>query len=292
MTIVCNIGGTNTLAAALDGAEIGPTRAWRTADFADARALVTTLLDAFPARRIALAVAGPVFAGGRARLTNGDLKFDAEAMRAAHGLEEVILLNDIVSVAWSLRPETAEPGDTLALNVGTGFGGALLTGGEVPAVVPLEPGRISSLSLCDTGPDVFELEDVLSGGGLARLHAHLGGDPVAPAEVLRAAAEGDSAAQRTVETFWRVLGHAAAELSLLLPATARLVLTGGVVRKNRASLAAGPMREVFETRRRLAARDAGPELCLVTDAGAELRGLANAITRSARFSAPSRVEAI
>jgi glucokinase len=86
---------------------------------------------------VAIAAAGPVEAG-RVTLTNHHTTIDREAIMAGLGDRPVALLNDIEATAYALPLLSADdispvvaasnpkPGPRLVVNVGPGFGAALL----------------------------------------------------------------------------------------------------------------------------------------------------------------------
>jgi glucokinase len=140
--LVCDVGGTNIRMARCEGLKklvnvtVQPT--------ALCSSLQDALLDYWSAfddhdkvLGAAIAAAGPV-ERGRVTLTNHHTTIDREAIMAGLGGRPVALLNDIEATAYALPLLSAEDltpvvatsnpkaGPRLVVNVGTGFGAALL----------------------------------------------------------------------------------------------------------------------------------------------------------------------
>jgi glucokinase len=187
--LVCDVGGTNIRIARCEGpgklvnVTIRPT--------AQCLSLQNALLEYLRAFKdhdsvlsVAIAAAGPVEAG-RVTLTNHPMTIDREAIMAGLGGRPVALLNDIEATAYALPLLSADDiaplvaasnpkaGPRLVVNVGTGFGAAVLlqtTSGWQS--LPTEAGHMTFAAIDRTGAikgNVLEtvcIEDKLS--GLAR----------------------------------------------------------------------------------------------------------------------------
>lgn len=180
--IVCDVGGTNVryarstapgclsdVVAVPLGSEVSLSTALNiyAARFRDRDAL----------QAIVIAAAGAV-EGGRARLTNRDLIADADQIEKACAVPSVLLLNDLEAVAWSLPvlgdadtrrlvvPKAPLSGPRLVINVGTGFGGAMLVAvrGGYHAIA-CEPGHMT-LSAPVAANRRVSIEDAISGPSL------------------------------------------------------------------------------------------------------------------------------
>lgn len=218
----------------------------------------------------ALCGAGPRREDGRIVLTNRSTVLDAAELAAAAGVPQASLLNDFEAVGWSLpayRPAdlracgagVANPAaPRVVLGAGTGLGiAALLPDGDNWRVLPCEGGH------ADLSPvDELELsawtqlrmrlrrvtsEHVLSGPGLARLHAalHPGTALTAP-EIGRALIAGDAAAVATGRCWARWLGRLAGNLALHFNAGGGIYIAGGIVPSWGEHFDAAAFREGFE----------------------------------------------
>jgi glucokinase len=249
--LVADVGGTNArFAIADDAGRLQQVESFATADF-------PAFLDALSAYRsgagglkdidaCAIAAAGPVD-DGVVQLTNIDWTIDRAKVSAALPGAAVAVVNDLEAVAAALPHLTSEDlltlGDVapvqgerrtmLAVNVGTGFGAssAILRDGRW-YTCPSESGHMT-LGAVDAValPADTSVETVLSGAGLAKLHARLtGGRHIAPqqaSDVLAMAAR-DAAAARTVELFTAILGRVAGDLALAHAAWGGVYLCGSV----------------------------------------------------------------
>ncbi len=317
--LVADVGGTNARFAIVATPDAPPSPMLRLptgrhGEFAD------TVREAireggFPRPRcLLMAAAGPV-AERAVTLTNsttpdGRLAIDGPRLAAALALEQGLLLNDFEALSLSLPflaqadllpigGGVAVPGGTvLVVGPGTGLGvGALLAGEGRLTPVASEGGHVG------LGPETAEdlklwthltdgriaAEDIISGRGLARLHAGLaamrGGAPAfADAAALTAAAQaGDPAATETVDTFVRLLGRFAGDMALAFAATGGVFIGGGIAPRFRAAMAAGGFRAAFEAK--------GPQsdylqaipTTLVTADSAALCGLAAVAAEPQRF---------
>ncbi|MGB0086484.1 MAG: ROK family protein [Rhodomicrobiaceae bacterium] len=218
----------------------------------------------------AVGVAGPVD-DGRVKLTNAPWTVEASEIGAMLGGAPVRLVNDLEAVALALpHLETGELsaiGDTprqfpprstmIAVNVGTGFGGATaIPAGSGWVTNPGEPGHMS-LGARDAGElDLIafagSVEDVLSGRGVAPLYGRIakrtgreaaGG--VGGAEIFARAAEDDIAAE-TVRRFSALLGRIAGDLVLAAAAWGGVYLCGSVASGWAAAGGARYFRAAFE----------------------------------------------
>jgi glucokinase len=152
------------------------------------------------------------------------------------------------------RPESAK----VVLGPGTGLGvAALVPVAEGWQAVPSEGGHCSfGADSSDEEPifarlraqDPGSAETVLSGPGIARLHAalHPGAALLRPRTIVGQALAGDASAQATIRLFTRLLGRFAGDIALTFKATGGVYLGGGVVRRLGSLLDAGIFRAAFE----------------------------------------------
>lgn len=210
-----------------------------------------------------LAVAGPV-SEGRGRLTNGCLEVDVRPLAAA---PPVRVINDFVAQACAcltdmgdrarlLRPPGASPAapavparlPRAVVGAGTGLGVAALFPLDMAApaaggwlVAPSEGGHAAFpfVGEEETAFHAFlrrELrlpyargDDVLSGRGLALLHAFLTGERLAPGEVGRRALDGPTP---TLHWYARFYGRACRNVMLSTLCSGGLWISGGIAARN------------------------------------------------------------
>ena len=274
--LVGDIGGTGTrLARFVDGVQVGDTVCYVNRDHASFSAILEDYRvrgsGVLPARA-RFAVAGPV-TGNRIRMTNLNWVVDGNLLAAEFGFHEVNILNDFAAIAWAtLRLTEADfvqiGGGTPAafanravLGPGTGLGVSALVSG--PGGWTAVAGEGGHATLPASTPDEAKLildcfaeyghcsaERLLCGAGLARMHAALEGQALAPEEVTRRAVAGDAAACRTVEAFSCLLGTVAADVALTFGAGGGVFLAGGILPAIRDVFAASGFRSRFEAKGR------------------------------------------
>lgn len=286
--LLVSVGGTHIVSATAEAGALSFLPRLESSAFRDPREIITALGLARPPRTVLFAVAGMVW-DGRGDLATGDMRFDAQALAADLSLEHCAVLNDLVAVAWSLRAQLGDAdGRTLILNIGTGYGGAVVTSRPDFAVTATEPGRLSTSALQGLYPAFDfsdaatprELEDYLSGPGVPAIAARLAvlrgaAPPPSTAEAVFAqAAAGDPVCAETVDRLWRLLGNSAAELALCFAPVSCIFLTGGVIRKNLASFYASGFKGAFADRERASRSRWTGGFDIIAEEGAELRGLA------------------
>jgi glucokinase len=197
----------------------------------------------------AIAAAGPVD-NGSCKLTNNAWSVVREEIAALLGGVPVVVLNDLEAVASALphlapadvhqlggpSPVWPEQRTMLAVNVGTGFGAASIMRREGRWwTCPSEAGHMTfGRVLADEAewlPIAASVESVLSGHGLALLHARLigAGDRAVleTADVLARAAH-DPMAARALQVFTTALGRIAGDLALATCAWGGVYLCGSV----------------------------------------------------------------
>ena len=201
--LVADAGGTNVrFAVADEDGRLDRIKIFQTTDF-------PTFLDAFSAYRsdagglpeidaCAIAAAGPVD-GDAVKLTNNEWIVDRAKIAAMMGGVPVALVNDLEAVAAALphltsddlttlgapAPVRPERRTMLAVNVGTGFGAASVIWRDGRwYTCPSEAGHMTlgRVEAMAALPADASVEDVLSGSGLARLHARLAGGQAGSAQ--------------------------------------------------------------------------------------------------------------
>lgn len=284
LTLVADIGGTNTRVALAKGREVIPAtmRRYANAEHASLEAVLRRFIaeeGGVDPAAACVAVAGPV-RDGRAVLTNLDWTIDEDTLARASGAETVAILNDLQAQGHALGhidpskvrtiipfPPAGEHAAKLVIGVGTGFNAAPVfdtEGGRL--VTPSESGHVNlpvrdaaDMRLCDwvsTAHGFPAVEDVLSGRGVERVYAWLGheeGEPgeASAADIIAAVAEGgDTRAVRTVRVVARMLGAVAGNLALIQLPFGGVWLVGGVARAMGPHLAESGFVEAFRDKGR------------------------------------------
>ncbi|MGE0232942.1 MAG: ROK family protein [Flavobacteriaceae bacterium] len=255
--LIADIGGTNArFARAQVEGGIAGRRDVKVRDFPDfSDALADYLARTGGAEGCAMAAisaAGPVL-DGRVQLTNAHWHISEASVSTSIGGAPARILNDLEAVALALpalgREDIAPIGPPcfdrisasrmLAVNVGTGFGAALVVrSGERWTSVPGEAGHMSlgaqsEDELALLGPE-FTVEDVISGYGLLALYRKIcQRDAMRPsigdsAGVLAAAAT-DGTAAEALHRFTVWLARAARNLALASAVWDGVFLVGGVI---------------------------------------------------------------
>lgn len=260
LSLVADIGGTNTRVALASGAEVhgDSIRRFRNADHGG----IASVIDAFLGATgigpdgiggVCVAAAGPVRAGV-AQMTNLDWRIDRDVLARALTADRSAVLNDlqaqghaighiaaddlltIVGPARHGRHET-----TLVIGVGTGFNACPVHHvGDQRVIPPSEAGHVALpssvpglgavLAHISAHHGFASVEEILSGRGLSTLHAALHGDTATAAEIMEALANHDAAARETGRVFVEVLGAVAGDLALTHLPFGGIFLVGGVAR--------------------------------------------------------------
>ena len=262
VSLVADVGGTNTRVALAERRVLleKSVRKFRNSEFEDLESLLLQFEDdvGLVYDAVAVAIAGPVH-DGRGTLTNLDWTIEREALANVTGAQTVSVLNDLQAQAHALhalplshlspiiRVET-EKADSrkLVIGIGTGFNSALaIPNGPALMVTPSECGHVllpasnsDDLELAEfiAAPDGFaSVEDALSGRGIENIHAwhssRQGESGMRPAaDVLAGIKAGDDLAERTIETFVRIMGSVCGDLALIHLPFGGIYLVGGVAR--------------------------------------------------------------
>jgi glucokinase len=273
--LISDVGGSNARFARAANGMFNERRTYHTADYPTFYdAMQRYLADtggAEDCRSAAVGVAGPVNAG-KAKLTNAPWVFTERDISEALGGVPTELLNDLQTVAVALPHLTekdlraigaahraADARTMLALNVGTGFGGA--------TAVPVRSGWISlgcepgHMSLGAVDAEQFRVlegiptvEEALSGRGVLALYRHIAARRGAPmpdgrsgADIFASAAS-DTIAAETAQVFSRLLGRVAGDLVLATGAWGGVYLCGSVALGWAKVGDLGAFREAFESK--------------------------------------------
>jgi glucokinase len=266
--LVADIGGTNARIAVGRTGVLGPVETLANAEpDAVLAALKRAATDLSAPRRAVFAVAGPVD-DGRVRFTNRALTFSRLELMRALGLDDLLLVNDFVALAHAvpaLQESERAPvggdaasasGNILVCGPGTGFGAAvLLPRDDGHSSIATEAGHMilgpagteeAALFAHLAADKPLAVEDVLSGRGLAALHAARGFDALSSKQVIARAEAGDAACGETVDVFLRVFGRVAGDLALAFDSRGGVYVAGGVGLALRAHFARPAFRDAFE----------------------------------------------
>ncbi len=295
MLLAGDIGGTKTNLA-LYAAETGLTpqfqATFKSADYDSLRAVIADFLAKADAsvERAVFGVAGPVVEG-KSSITNLPWKISEASLRAAMGVKEVKLLNDLEATAYgvlhlaeedlsALNDAPPRSGTKAVIAPGTGLGEAILFYQEGRYhVIPSEGGH------ADFGPkNLFEMrllrylmgkfgtvsyERVCSGSGIPNIYAFFKKQKFAPEspemkEALKRAADPTPVIVQkamsgecelsiaTLNTFVSVLGAEASNLALKVMAVGGIYLGGGIPPKILSKLKDGTFMAAFVNKGRFA----------------------------------------
>ena len=254
-----DLGGTKTLLALAepqaDGLRIVREQRYASQDYASFDDLLSHFLADAPAIDAAcFGVAGPTD-GRNAKLTYLPWQLSASALEQAFRLGQVTLANDFAAAANGLslvapaQLQTLQSGDPLAaaprviLGAGTGLGVAgMVSDGERYRVIPGEGGHfgfapqtaeqleLAHWLLAQNGR--VTTEDIVSGPGLAKIYAFLGGRPQQPEAIgISALSSTNPRARHAVELWLAAYGAFAGDLALHWLARGGVYLAGGMAAK-------------------------------------------------------------
>lgn len=285
MILAGDVGGTKTLVGLFDRRSSRPhplvVRQIPTLEHPDLLSLVESFAAdaAVKPTSACFGVAGPVL-GETAELTNVPFRIDAQAIARAFAIPRVRLLNDLEAMAYAVPVLDAaelhvlqtgtprEGGNRALIAAGTGLGQAVLHQVDGRFVAsPTEAGHADWAARTERDILVLravserhgrtEVEDVVSGRGLANIHAvtHRGdclavtdlGDPDAPAAISRAALERRCrGCIEAMDLFVEAYGAEAGNLALRSVATGGLYVGGGIAPKILPALTDGRFIRAFQ----------------------------------------------
>ncbi|MEJ6398779.1 glucokinase [Yoonia sp. 208BN28-4] len=309
LSLVADIGGTNTRVALADGRRVLPDtiRKYANTKFPGLETVLRQYIsdegDVNP-KAACVAVAGPV-RDGRASMTNLDWAIDKETLARATGAETVAILNDLQAQGHALGhldsanvrsilpgEEAHENAAKLVIGVGTGFNAAPVFDTEHGRLVtPSESGHANlpirtemELRLCQYVSNAHgfpAVEDVLSGRGLERVYGFLGqeaNDPkeAAAADIMKSCETGDDArATEAAKVFTKILGTVCGNLSLIQLPFGGVFLAGGVARAFAPYLGTFGFGEAFRDKGRFAGFMGNFPVSVIEDDFAALTGSAS-----------------
>jgi glucokinase len=296
-----DLGGTKTLLALAERDASGRIRIVRQQRFASADyPTFDALLDDFLAGRPAVdsacfGVAGPTD-GHSAKLTYLPWSLAAADLERRFAIGRVALLNDFAAAAHGLALVdarefvTLHPGSPVEraprviLGAGTGLGVAGLVwqdGGY--RVIPGEGGHFGFAPQTAQQGELWRwlldpdgrvtTEDIVSGPGLARIHAFLGGRPRQPDEIGNFALAGaDPLASEALRLWLECYGAFAGDLALHWLARGGVFLAGGIAAKLMPRSDCAPFIAAFLAKREHRHLVADMPIFLVTDEELGLKG--------------------
>jgi glucokinase len=308
--LVADIGGTNArfALADLETLELSQIKQYVCSEqegiAGTAKAYLKTLKES--PRQGAIAVAGPV-TGEEIKITNSGWTFTADQVRAAAGLDDLVILNEFEALAVSLphlranelhRIGGGEPvphAAKVVLGPGTGVGVAgLVWSGTAWVAVPGEGGHVTLtahsarefelIERLRAGRDHLSADRVLSGPGLVNLYRVIAdshgkrAEPLQPNDVLiRGLAGSDPIAVEALAMLVAWLGGFAGDTALLFGARGGVYIGGDIARKIVRVLSTGEFRRAFESKGRMRSYLAPIPISVVLAEFAALRGAAVAL---------------
>lgn len=275
-----DIGGTKSLLGVFEDGELRQQRRLANADFSEFSAVIAAFLAdiGVPGSRFdgaCLAVAGPVADdGSSAKLTNLPWIIDSTALAARFGLPVPGLVNDFAAAAIgaiasaSEQLLTLQQGDPLTtaprlvVGAGTGLGMALaLPETDGWRIVPTEGGHVAFAPADAEQLALWEFiharhgrvtwERVVSGPGLAAIHAFLSGEATVgdPAVIGQLAlTDPSSTAGRALELFLAAYGAFAGDMALASLSRGGVFLAGGIAAKVLPALQRGAFLPAFNAK--------------------------------------------
>ena len=273
-----DVGGTKSLLS-LAEVQKGIPRVLCTArylndDFIDFYALLRQFLVEWASgvaiARACFGVAGP-HESDTVVLTNRLWTISCPAVSALLNGASVALVNDFEAAAYGIEllgqdeKITLQNGNPVArapqvvIGAGTGLGIAYrIWNGTHYRVVPGEGGHMGFAPADETQMRIWHhvhaaegrvsSEMLVSGGGLARIYAALGGETILPAEVTQRAAAQELRAREAVEIFARCYGAVAGDHALAIMARGGVFLAGGIAPRIHTTLQASGLLHAFNSK--------------------------------------------
>ncbi len=313
LTLVADIGGTNTRVALAEGVRLLPEtiRKYSNRKFPGLETVLRQYIEeegGVDCKGACVAVAGPV-RDGVGTMTNLDWTIDKDTLRRAAQAEHVAILNDLQAQGHALgylkdenvirildAPEASPHAVRLVVGVGTGFNAAPVFQTEKGRfVAPSECGHANlpirneqELALCkfvETAHGFPAVEDVLSGRGLERVYLFLGTQAGTPheksaAEIMASVeAEDDPRAIEAARLFVKILGTVVGNLSLVQLPFGGVFLVGGVARHITPYLERFNFVDAFRDKGRFAGFMKNFSVSVIDDDFAALTGCASHLDR-------------
>ncbi len=257
--LVADVGGTNTrVALAIDGKlQTQTIHRYRNTDQSGVVGILQKYLSEHaPEARpeaVCIDVAGPV-GTNEGQLTNLDWIITSAELCAATGASFGAILNDMQAQGMALShlhgsafrsivKGTAQSGNRMVVNIGTGFNSAVVLGDGPKLTVPgSETGHVN---LPVPSPEIYELhqylsarfgfasaEEVLSGRGIGHIYGFLAGlephQPFPSSHHILTHLDSDPLARKSVDIMLEVLGCVCGNLALTHLPFGGIYLVGGM----------------------------------------------------------------
>jgi glucokinase len=264
LLLAADVGGTYARVGLVrSGAEmpvVSGYRKYRCADYPSLGAIFADFLATTkqtPIKHGAIACAGYALDDA---IINTNLQWPVSLSRIRRelDLDDLLLVNDFTAIAYATRyvaaqevtsiATTAEPlaGPVLVVGPGTGLGAAVRIPGAPPTILSTEAGQAALTPSTDFEIQILSrmlretthvpVEQVLSGPGLANLHAAIAGlrgvstQELTPSQITHAAIDDqDALALETLRVFCGWLGSFVGNLVLLYGAQGGVYLAGGIL---------------------------------------------------------------
>ncbi len=323
--LLADIGGTFARFALETGTgQLEHAASLRCADHPDFHAAVSAYLQSVPEASIAhaaVAIANPV-AGDSVRMTNYHWQFSIEQMRARLGFDALVVVNDFTALAMSLprlrvqdrrqvgggesRPKSVV--GLIGAGSGLGVSGlipaddgwvALGTEGGHASFSPHDERELAILRYAWRRYPHVSFERLLSGPGIALIHAALADRDGVPSEALdapeitrRALGGSDPRCVETLDAFCAILGTAAANLAVTQGAFGGVYIGGGIVPRLGAYFDRSPFRARFEDKGRFSDYCKGIPTFVITAEQATFVGVSAILSQQVRGLATAQGSAL
>ena len=245
--LLIDIGGTNIRTAS---AEVGSS------ELLNANKRNLNCLDSFEEmlqgfldqdaslKHVVFSIAGPKL-NNSISMTNREFKIDEAEILKNFEIDSCHILNDWEAIGHGLslfkknEMHSINAGNpfnnsALILGPGTGLGAAQVINNDI--VLPTEignsllaiPGLLDELGVTQD-KDFLVIEDIISGGGLAKIYSYFATHKKSPEEIVKTY-HSDEFAKKSIELFLKALSQILSELALAYMPGQGIYLAGGLVR--------------------------------------------------------------
>ncbi len=195
-------------------------------------------------KHVVFSIAGPKL-NNSISMTNREFKIDESEILKNFEIDSCHILNDWESIGHGLslfkknEMHSINVGNpfnnsALILGPGTGLGAAQVINNDI--VLPTEignsllaiPGLLDELGVTQD-KDFLVIEDIISGGGLAKIYSYFATHKKSPEEIVKTY-HSDEFAKKSIELFLKALSQILSELALAYMPGQGIYLAGGLVR--------------------------------------------------------------
>jgi glucokinase len=195
-------------------------------------------------KHVVFSIAGPKL-NNSISMTNREFKIDESEILKNFEIDSCHILNDWESIGHGLslfkknEMHSINAGNpfnnsALILGPGTGLGAAQVINNDI--VLPTEignsllaiPGLLDELGVTQD-KDFLVIEDIISGGGLAKIYSYFATHKKSPEEIVKTY-HSDEFAKKSIELFLKALSQILSELALAYMPGQGIYLAGGLVR--------------------------------------------------------------